>query len=52
MESEMRDQSYPRQLARNLGVTGINQAIKKDRDRRKKQLFHTRIPFSNMAPWS
>ena len=52
IEAKFTDPPYPRQLARNLGVRGINQAIKSDRDRRKKRLFHTQIPFSKMAPWS
>ena len=52
IEAKFTDWPYPRQLARNLGVRGIHQAIKKDRDRRKKRLFHTQIPFSKIAPWS
>ena len=52
IEPEMNARPYPRQLARNLGVRGLNQAIKKDRDRRKRQLFHTPIRFFNMAPWN
>lgn len=52
IEAKVTDSPYPRQVARNLGVRGLNQAIKKDRDRRKKRLFHTQIPFLKMAPWS
>ena len=52
VEAKFTDWPYPRQLARNLGVRGIHQAVKKDRDRREKRLFHTEIPFPKMAPWS
>ena len=48
---EIGDELYARQLASNLGLTGVKQAIQQDRDRRKKRLFHTPTPFSNMAPW-
>ena len=52
VEPTIEDRPYARQLARNLGVRGLNEAVKKDGQRRKKRLFHTPIPFSNMAPWS
>lgn len=45
------DVPYRRRLARSLGNRGLNDAIKKDRDRRKKTLFHTPIPVITMAPW-
>ena len=51
VEPTIEDAPYARQLARNLGVRGLNEAVKKDGQRRKKRLFHTPIPFSNMAPW-
>ena len=46
-----KDVPYARGLARSLGAKGLNEAIKKDRDRRKKMLFHTPISFNTMAPW-
>ncbi len=45
------DPPYRRTLARVLGSTGLDHAIKKDRDRRKRTLFHTPISATTMAPW-
>lgn len=40
-----------RELARNLGVRGVNNAVRKDLEKRKKRLFHTPIPQFTMSPW-
>ena len=45
------DRPYPRRVALDLATAGLNQAIRKDKDSRKKKLFHTRIAYSTMAPW-
>lgn len=45
------DQQYPHRVAMSLATTNLNQATRKDRDSRKKQLFHTPIPHGTMAPW-
>ena len=42
---------YARRLARRLGSQGLSDAVRKDRDRRTKLLFHTRIGPWDMAPW-
>ena len=42
---------YGRLIARSLATAEIKNAIKKDKDRRKKQLFHTSLAFSTMHPW-
>ncbi len=41
------DRSY----ARSLAEATFKQAIKKDKDSRKKKLFYTPISYSTMAPW-
>ena len=48
---EQHERSYEHNLARSLSVTALNQACKRDRDRRKKELYHTPLAFSTMAPW-
>ena len=45
------DCPYQHRLAMGLAVAGINQKVKRDKESRKKKLFHTRIGYSNMAPW-
>ena len=45
------DRPYLRCVALNLATADLNQAIKKDKDSRKKRLFHTQIAYSTMAPW-
>ena len=42
---------YGRLIARSLATAEIKNAIKKDKDRRKRQLFHTSLAFSTMHPW-
>ena len=46
-----KDCPYERRVAVDLAVASFNQARKKDKERRKKTLFHTRTAFSIMAPW-
>ena len=41
------DRSY----ARSLADETFKQAIKKDKDSRKKKLFYTPVTYSTMAPW-
>lgn len=48
---EQRNRPYERNLALNLSITALNQAIKKNGDRRQKGLYHTPLAFSIMAPW-
>lgn len=45
------DVSHVRSLARSLGTKGLREAIRKDRDRRRKLLFQTPISLNTMAPW-
>ena len=45
------DRPYQRRVAVGLATAGFNQAAKKDGESRKKELFHTRIAYSTMAPW-
>lgn len=40
-----------RRYARSLAATVLEQAIKKDKDSRKKKLFNTPVTYSTMAPW-
>ena len=42
---------YRHRVAFDLATASLNQAIKKDKESRKKKLFHTRIPLTTMAPW-
>ena len=42
---------YGRLIARSLATAEIKNAIKKDKDRRKKELFHTSLAFPTMHPW-
>ena len=42
---------YARRLARSLAARPFNGAVKKDRDGRKKLLYHTPISLGGMAPW-
>lgn len=51
IDPEWEDRPYDRRLARSLAATPLTQATKKDKDRRKKELFHTRQAYSTMAPW-
>ena len=46
------DRPYQHRLTMDLAVAGIKQKIKRDKEARKKKLFHTRISYSNMAPWN
>ena len=48
---EQQDRPYEHDLALNLSIAGLNQASKLNGDRRKKELYHTRLAFSIMAPW-
>ena len=45
------DRPYQHRVAVDLATASLNQATKKDKESRKKKLFHTPIPFSTMAPW-
>ena len=45
------DRPYQHRVAVELASTSLEQAIKKDKESRKKKLFHTRIPLTTMAPW-
>ena len=45
------DWPHDRRYARSLAATALEQAIKKDKDSRKKKLFHTPVTYSTMAPW-
>ena len=49
---EWKAQPYDRQVMFGFAVRSLNQAVKRDTDRRKRQLFHTRIGFEEMAPWN
>ena len=44
--------SYNHRLAIELARASLNQAIKEDKESRKKKLFHTPIANSTMAPWN
>ena len=48
---EWKDRPYQHRLAMDLALAGINQKVKRDKEARKKKLFHTRIGYSNMSPW-
>ena len=48
---EWKDHPRERRLAFDLATTLLNQAVKRDKERRKKELFHTPVAFSVMAPW-
>ena len=45
------DRPFQHRVAVDLATARLKQAIKKDRESRKKKLFHTPIPLSSMAPW-
>ncbi len=51
LDPEWKDRPYDRRLARSLATAPLTQATKKDKERRKKELFHTRLAYSTMAPW-
>ncbi len=51
IRSEWKDHPRERRLAFDLATTSLNQAVKRDKERRKKALFHTRQAYSTMAPW-
>ena len=48
---EWKDCPYDRRLASDLATASLNQVVKKDKERRKKMLFHTPVASSTMAPW-
>ena len=48
---EWKDCPYDRRLASDLAIPSLNQAVKKNTERRKKMLFHTPVASSTMAPW-
>ena len=48
---EQHERPYEHNLALSLSVTALSQASKRDRDHRKKELYHTPLAFSTMAPW-
>ena len=48
---EWKAQPYDQQVMFGFAVRSLNQALKRDTDRRKRLLFHTRIGFEDMAPW-
>ena len=45
------DQPYRHCVAFDLARVSLKQATKKDKESRKKELFHTPIPLSSMVPW-
>ena len=49
---DMEDSPYQHRVAINLALEDIERKIKKDNESRKKKLFHTRIGYSTMAPWT
>ncbi len=51
LDPEWKDRPYDRRLARSLATAPLTQATKRDKERRKKELFHTRLAYSTMAPW-
>ena len=51
VDTSMENAPRTRKLARSLGSRGANNAIKRDSDRRKRLLYHTRIGVRDMAPW-
>ena len=51
VEPERKDWTRKRSYARSLVATQLNQVIRRDRERRKKMLFHTPLAYSTMAPW-
>ena len=51
IEPMWEDWPNDRRYARSLANATLNQAIKKDKDSRKKKLFHTPVTYSTMAPW-
>ena len=48
---DLDDCPYQRRLAIDLAWAGIERRIKRDKESRKKKLFHTRIAYTTMAPW-
>ena len=46
------DRPYRRGIAFDLAVNKINESVKKDKNAKKKLLFHTPIGFSAKAPWN
>ena len=51
IDPEWKDRPYDLRFARSLAATPLTQATKRDKERRKKELFHTRLAYSTMAPW-
>ena len=49
---DLNDCSYQHRVAIELASAGLKQKIKRDKDSRKKKLFHTPIAYSTMAPWT
>ena len=48
---DLDDCLYQHRLAIDLAWAGIKRRIKRDKESRKKKLFHTRIAYTTMAPW-
>ena len=46
------DRPYRRRIAFHLAAKGIDESVKKDKNAKKKLLFHTPIGFSTKAPWN
>ena len=51
IEPMWEDWPNDRRYARSLAATAFEQAIKKDKESRKKKLFYTPVTYSIMAPW-
>ena len=52
LRPEWEDQPRDRRMAFGLAVSGLNRAVKRDGERRKKLLFHRRIGTRTMVPWA
>ena len=48
---DLGDCPYQRRVAIELASSRFRRKIKRDKDSRKKKLFHTQIAYSTMAPW-
>ena len=48
---DLDDCPYQHRLAIDLAWAGIKRRIKRNKESRKKKLFHTRIAYTTMAPW-
>ena len=49
---EWKEQPRDRRVAFGLAIPRLNRAIRRDGDRRKNLLFHTRVGTRTMAPWT